>query len=334
MPEESSPHEGTWLQWPHHYQYGAGYRDRLDAAWVEMTKALADGEKVHIIAYDETEKDRITGLLADEGVSPLNINFMIYPTDDVWVRDNGPVFVKDRDGKLYITDWGFNGWGQKADYDLCDKIPALIAKDIDVPVVNPLIINEGGAVEIDGNGTLMTTRSVILNRNRNPGMTQKKAEGIFTEYLGATNFIWLDGEEGMDITDMHIDGFARFADSRTIVTMSRDDLSYWGVSGKDSETLFAAKDKDGAAYNFVALPLTGNDVITAYGKNLGYKGSYVNFYVANTVVLVPNYNDENDSVANELIGSLYPTKEVIGIDVRNLYENGGMVHCVTQQQPL
>jgi agmatine deiminase len=335
IPEESAPHEGTWLQWPHQYQYGSTYRNRLDATWINMTKALVEGEKVHIIAYDAAEEERIKGLLTEAGVSLSHIDFNNYPTDDVWVRDNGPIYVHDRQGQLVIEDWGFNGWGEKADYQNCDQIPAKIAnnqafKRIDL---NNLMINEGGAIEIDGRGTLLATKSAILNNNRNPGMTQRQAEEIFTKYLGTKHFIWLDGKAGLEITDMHIDGFARFANPGTIVTMGEEDLLEWEVSAKDIRTLYAAKDVQNKPYNLVKLPLTVSNVVTTYGKNLGYRGSYVNYYIANNCVLVPNYNDPNDAVANGLIQRLYPDRKLIGIDVRNLYANGGMIHCVTQQQP-
>ena len=132
---------------------------------------------------------------------------------------------------------------------------------------------------------------------------------------------------------MHIDGFARFGDPNTIVTMNNTDLTYWEVPSADITKLNNAKNTNGAAFNFIKLPLTRNNVVTTYGKNLGYKGSYVNYYVGNNRVLVPNYNDPNDAVANQMLQNLYPTKTVVGIDVRNLYANGGMVHCVTQQQP-
>lgn len=335
MPEELAPHEGTWLQWPHQYQYGVDYRNDLDATWIAMTKSLIQGEKVFIIAYDTVEKNRIKALLQQSGVSLSSIEFKIYKTDDVWVRDNGPIYVKDKNNKLVIQDWGFNGWGEKADFLNCNTIPSQIAADQKMTVLdlNAVMINEGGAVEIDGNGTLMATKSSILNSNRNPSMTQQQAEAIFKKYLGTTHFIWLDGKAGREITDMHIDGFARFGNTNTIVTMNEDDLLYWEVPQKDINTLYNSKDKNGKGYTFLKLPLSKNNVVTTYGKKLGYKGSYVNFYIGNTVVLVPNYNDPNDAVANQLIQSLYPSRKVIGIDVRNLYANGGMIHCVTQQMP-
>lgn len=335
MPEESAPHEGTWLQWPHQYQYGITYRNRLDPTWVAMTRELALSEKVHLIAYDETEKNRIIDLLENAAVPLTNIDFKVYPTDDVWVRDNGPIYVKNNKGKLVVQDWGFNGWGNKAKSSNCNAIPAKIARDQNLEIVdlNAVMVNEGGSVEVDSKGTLLACKSSILNKNRNPDMTQQQAEAIFTKYLGITKFIWLDGKANLDITDMHVDGFARFANSSTIITMDAADLDYWQVPQKDVDKLYAAKDQSNAAYTIVKVPLTKNDVLTTYGKNLG-KASYINYYIANNRVLIPNYNDPNDAVANEIIQRLYPDKKVVGIDCRNLFANGGMVHCVTQQQPL
>jgi agmatine deiminase len=335
MPEESEQHEGTWLQWPHHYQYGIAYRNSLDSTWVTMTKELATSEKVHLIAYDQVEKDRIIALLNTENVSMTNIDFNIYKTDDVWTRDNGPIYVRDKNGSLVIQDWGFNGWGNKAEYQNCNSIPSKIATAQGKTVVdiNSIMINEGGAVEIDGHGTLMACKSSILNSNRNPEMTQEQAEDIFYQYLGVSNFIWLDGQAGLEITDQHIDGFARFGNANTIVTMDQTDLLNYDVIQSDIDKLYNAKNKDGVAYSFLKVPLTQNNVITTAGKNLGYKGSYVNYYISNNKILVPNYNDPNDVTANGIIQTLYPTRTVVGIDVRNLYENGGMIHCVTQQQP-
>lgn len=335
MPDESAKHEGTWLQWPHQYQYGITYRNRLDATWVAMTKELAMSEKVHLIAYDDTEKSRIISLLQAADVPLTNVDFKIYPTDDVWVRDSGPIYVKDKNGQLFIQDWGFNGWGKKADFAKCNTIPSKIAADQHIQKIglDAIMVNEGGSVEVDGKGVLMACKSSILNQNRNPGMTLQQAEAIFTKYLGITKFIWLEGKAGLEITDMHIDGFARFANASTIITMNEDDLDYWQVPQSDVNTLYAATTKNDNAYQFIKVPLTKKDVITTYGKNLG-KASYINYYIANNRVLVPNYNDPNDAVANAIIQKIYPDKKIVGIDCRNLFANGGMVHCVTQQQPL
>lgn len=336
MPEESESHEGTWLQWPHQYQYGLAYRNEIDPTWVAMTAALVTSEKVHIIAYNEIEKNRIIALLTATNVALSNVDFKIYPTDDVWIRDNGPIYVRDKNGNLIIEDWGFNGWGDQADFEKCDLIPSKIATDQNRTIVNlnNEMVIEGGAVEIDGNGTSLATKSSILNANRNPGLSQIDAEAIFKKYLGITNIIWLDGVAGLEITDMHIDGFARFGNASTIVTMNQASLLDWEVPQNDINKLYASKNKNGTPYTFVYLPLTQNNVTTTTGTLLDYKGSYVNYYIANNKVLVPNYNDANDVIANQIIQNLYPTRIVVGVDVRNLYANGGMIHCVTQQQPL
>jgi len=335
MPEENTEHEGTWLQWPHHYTYGYFYRNSIEDTWIEMTAALITSENVHIVAYNQTEKDRIITLLNDEGISLTNIDFYIHPNDDVWVRDNGPIFVYDENDDLTILDWGFNGWGNDAPFSNDDLIPSTLAVELDIPYIDlSAVVLEGGAIEVDGNSTLMATRSSITHPSRNPNLTETEIENYFTSYLGITNFIWLDGVYGLEITDMHIDGFMRFAGNNTIVTMNNEDLLYWGLPQSDIDILFSASNVNGEAYNFVHLPLTQNDVTTTYGNPLNYKGSYCNYYIANSVVLVPHYNDPNDEVANSIIQNIYPDKTVIGIDVRNLYENGGMIHCVTQQQPI
>lgn len=336
FPEESDPHEGTWLQWPHQFQYGVTFRNRLDNTWIDITKALVGSENVHIIAYNETEKNRIIGLLNQQQIPLTNIDFKIYPTDDFWIRDNGPIYVYDNSGKLCIQDWGFNGWGGKTTYANCNQIPQHIGNDQNKNVIdlNSVMVNEGGSVEMNGKGTLMACKSSILNANRNQGMSQQEAEDIFTKYLGVTNFIWLDGQPGLEITDQHIDGFARFGNWNTIVTMAENDLLNYDVKLSDINTLYAAKHSDGTVFNFLELPLTQNNVVTNYGVNLGYKGSYCNYYIANTKVLVPIYNDPNDSVALQRLQGLYPDRTVVGIDCRNVYANGGMIHCVTQQQPI
>lgn len=336
FPEESEPHEGTWLQWPHHYQYGIEFRDDLDPTWIELTRELASSENVHIIAYDQTEKDRIINLLNSASVDLNNVDFKIYPNDDFWIRDNGPIYVHDLNGNLVIQDWGFNGWGNKADFEKCNQIPTKIAEDQGITIIdlNSVMTNEGGSVELDGKGTLMACKSSILNNNRNPGMTQSEAESIFKTYLGAINFIWLDGQAGLEITDQHIDGFARFGNSSTIVTMNNVELLEFDVLQSDIDKLYSAKNKNGEAYEILKLPLTQNNVITTYGQNLGYKGSYCNYYIANSKVIVPTYNDPNDNIALQLLQTLYPNREVVGVDFRNAYANGGMTHCVTQQQPL
>ncbi|MSP15095.1 MAG: agmatine deiminase family protein [Myxococcales bacterium] len=340
MPDESAPHEGTWLQWPHQHTYGRTYRDRIESTWIEMTRELVNSERVHIVAWDAAAQARIVGLLTSNGIELDAVDFLLRRTNDCWVRDNGPLFVRDNaEGEgnaLKILDWGFDGWGDDAPSALDDSVPAAIADALGIERLDRAkTVLEGGAIEIDGRGTLIATRSSILDAKRNPGLSEEELEQRLARNIGATKVIWLDGAPGgkADITDMHVDGFARFADPRTLVTMSAADLGYWGLSEADVATLAAADDVDGHEYRRLELPLTNQNVVTTWGLNLGYKGSYVNFYVGNTVVLVPTYADANDAVALALLQDLFEERVVVGIDCRNLYRFGGMVHCVTQQQP-
>lgn len=335
MPDESSKHEGTWLQWPHSFTYGKDYEEKVEPIWIEMTAALSEGENVHIIAYDEYEKNYIYDLLYAEGINMDKIDFYIVPTDDVWARDTAPIFVYDKNNNMKLMDWGFNGWGKKTPYKKDALIPSVLSKQLGMERINlNSVVLEGGAFELDGNGTFLSTHSAVTNKNRNPHLSKSEIEEYIEENLGATNFIWLDGVPNLDITDFHIDGFAKFYDKSTIITLRQDDLEEWGVSNKDVQTLMNAKNAFNEPYQYVYLPISKNNVILDNGKNLEYKGSYVNFYIANTVVLVPNYNDPNDKIANDIIQKLYPDRKVIGIDVRELYKDGGMIHCVTQQQPV
>lgn len=335
MPEETELHEGTWLQWPHNNLYGPWYRADVSPTFVAMTNALQAGERVHIIANDSSELTFIQNALNSASVPLNNVDFHIQATDDVWVRDNGPMFVYNQSQELTIIDWGFNGWGFDTPYSLCDDIPVYVSAELGVPIVDVNgVVLEGGAIEHDGNGTMFATRSSVTHSSRNPGLTESQIEDSLTKYVGITNFIWLDGIYGQDITDQHIDGFVKFANDSTIVTMDSLDLDYWYVSPTEITTIYNATNSGGMPYNIVTLPLTQNDVITAYGQNLGYKGSYVNYYIGNDVVLVPTYNDPNDNLALSIIQSLYSGRTVVGIDVRNIYEYGGMVHCLTQQQPV
>jgi len=344
LPDESAPHAATWLQWPHPYAYGTAYRNGLEPTWVEMTKALVVGGEpfVNVIAYDETVASRAERLLEQAGVCLDNVEFILIKTNGVWVRDDGPVFVQNNKaseggGDVEILDWGFNGWGYDAPYRLDNEVPASVSEYLNMTRIDLTdVVLEGGAIEVDGRGTLMATRSSVLENGRNRDVTQQEMEDLMLEYMGVEQVIWLDGKYGgkEDITDYHVDGFARFGDPNTIVTMSDSDLLYWGISRKDVNTLYGAVDTSGRPYDFVQLPLSRNDVVTTWGENLGFRGSYVNFYTGNTVVLVPSYDDPNDEVARGILQDLYPDREVVLIDSRNLIQAGGVIHCVTKQQAM
>lgn len=331
MPAEEQPHEGTWLQWPHDYGWDTNHVERYEKSWVAMTKALHTGEMVHIIVYNDKEHERVQQLLLQvkEGLDMSQIDFHAFATDDVWVRDNGPIFVFAKgEGKdqhqLCVSNWIFNAWGQKSENYYDNYIPLKVGHALNLPIIDVPMVLEGGSVEVDGRGTLMAKRSSILNSNRNEGWKQADAEAYFTQYLGVTKFIWLDGKKGGDITDDHIDGTARFANGDTIVTYYKEDFE----TPKEYKILQNAVDVNGEPYKMIHLPCTKRKV-----KAAGDYGIYINFYVGNEVVLAPSFDDPNDQVAADKLQRLYPDRKVISIPMAEVYADGGMCHCVTQQQP-
>lgn len=331
MPMEESPHEGTWLIWPHQYTYGIAYQKELESIWVQMVEALHTGERVHIVAYDQMLQEQIKQLLADVAVDMKQVDFVLAESDDVWVRDTGPIFVVDDSNKLVIADFGFDGWGKKAPYKNDDRIPGSVGIVKNIPTIDiASFVLEGGGIELDGNGTLMATLSCVVSKNRNSHMTVTQAEAYLAKYLGIRNFIWLEGVTDEDITDGHIDAMARFLDNDRILTVSENEFAqlYENINMDDYRKLLNAKNANGKPYALIELPLTKEIVDGA-----DCYGSYLNYYIGNKVVLVPIYEDENDSIALQIIAELYPERKIVPIVVNNLFQYGGMLHCVTQQQP-
>lgn len=331
FPSEEEKHEGTWLTWPHHYTYGMEYREEIEDIWVQMASALHGGENVHIVAYDETERQRIEELLKQAGLDMSKVDFIIAKSDDVWSRDTGPMFVFDEKEELLIVDFAFDGWGKKTPYKQDDKIPQAVAAAKKLPIIQiPDFVLEGGAVELDGAGTLLAAKSSVVSKNRNAGMTTAQAEAYLRDYLGVSNFIWLEGVTDQDITDAHIDGMARFYDDKTLLTVSEEDFFelYDNIKDSDYEMLLDAVNAVGEPYELIEFPMTAQNV-----RGVLYKGSYLNYYVGNEVVLMPIYNDAHDETALEMLAKLYKGRKIVPIDVTELYQYGGMLHCVTQQQP-
>ena len=331
FPPEDGLHEGTWLSWPHKHTYGVKYQNELEPIWVEMVRALHPGETVHLLIYDLLEQARVAALLDASGVDMGQVDFTLAKSNDVWVRDTGPLFVYDAHHTPTIVDFAFDGWGKKAPYQKDNAIPATVAEAKNIPILSvPDMVLEGGAVELDGFGTLMACKSSVIGKNRNRRLPQEQAEGYLKAYFGVSNFIWLTGVTGQDITDWHIDGIARFYNSETLLTVSEADFFelYEDMPASDYEALLFARNAQGAPYKKLELPMTAKNV-----EGLDYKGSYLNYYVANKVVLAPVYHDANDAAAVQILSELYAGRTVVPIDVTALYQYGGMLHCVTQQQP-
>lgn len=314
------------MEGPHDYGWDPHHTQKYEEIWVSMTEALCTGENVHIIVFNEEEKERVKLLLEARAIVS-NVDYYIMETDDVWIRDNGPIFVRQRtkNNRLMITDWRFNGWGGKEDYWWSNGVPYKIAQSLKLPVHAIPMVLEGGSIEVDGRGTLLAKKSSILNNNRNPGWTQQDCEDYFRRYIGVTNFIWLPGAKGRDITDDHVDCTARFANGDTIITTERFDFEI----KREYDILEQAKDALGNRYKLVHLPLTKKKV-----KSANDFGTYVNFYAGNRVVLVPAFDDPNDSKAASILQSVYPDRRVVSIIVDKLYQDGGLIHCVTKEQPV
>jgi agmatine deiminase len=336
MPAEWAPHRGTWLSWPHKEASWPGKFSPIPTIFARMVRYLADGEEVHINVAGPAMENDIRVLLADSGAGSGNVFFHYNPTNDAWCRDHGPIFIQRRNpsgaDEQAIVDWGFNAWGGKyPPFDLDDVIPARIGQELGVPVFHPGIVLEGGSIDVNGQGTLLTTEACLLNPNRNPTLHRGAIEEHLRDYLGVKHILWLgDGIAGDD-TDGHVDDLTRFVDATTIVTVVEDDPGdeNYEPLQENLERLSRMTDQDGRSLRVVQLPMPRP--LTHEGQRL--PASYANFYIGNEVVLLPTYDPERDEQARDILQTLFPTREVIGIDCTDLVWGLGAFHCVTQQWP-
>jgi agmatine deiminase len=347
FPAEWEKHEGTWLQWPHDRHY-RGNQLKVERIWLNMVDVLHHSENVHLIVQDEEHQDHVTHQLKYFGIGLDNVDFFELPTDGKWARDNGPIFVIDSDGNLVISNWIFNGWAKRFEYQLDNQVPVLLGDALNLPVLNPQMVLEGGAVEVNGRGTLMATRSSIMHPHRNPGKSQEEIEHILSAVFGINSFIWLTGataeqtEKFGNVTDAHIDGAARFVNQSTILYNWTEDTSdpRYPIVVRHFEELKRSTVETGAVPTLVPLPLPAGGVYrTTYSDSKRARSPspttaiYANFYIANDVVLVPVYGNIEDERAKGIIGEHFPNREIVGIETVGLIEDGGNIHCVTQQQP-
>ena len=328
MPAEWTPHASTWLAWPHDDDQWIGMLEPVRREFAPFVEAIARHEPVDLIVADEeSERDARTRLGSGA------IRFHRVPHQDLWLRDSGPIFVV-RDGEVALVDWDFNGWGGKYPASLDDEIPTHVARILgDVQPFRPGIVMEGGSLEVNGEGVVITTRQCLLAPTRNPGATEASLERALSDYLGLRLVLWLDrGLEG-DHTDGHIDTLTRFTDNTTIVTSvcpDRDDPNHATLAA-NLDVLRAIVTQAGAQFRIVELPIP-SDRVTFEGERLPL--TYANFYVTNGAVLVPTYDLPEDSRALDILRPLFPGREVVGLPARALITGGGAFHCVTQQQPV
>jgi len=334
FPAEWEEHEATWLTWPHKEASWPGKIDAIYEPYCEFIKLVATGEKVRINVNDEATKAFAIAKLEAIGADMGQIEFYFNPSNDAWCRDHGPAFLINpaAEQKKVIVDWGYNAWGNKyPPYDLDDVIPTRIGDHFGMPVFNPGIVMEGGSVEFNGAGTILTSRSCLLNENRNPHLNQEQIETYLKECYGALQVLWVsDGIVGDD-TDGHIDDTVRFVNPNTVLTVVESnplDENYLLLQ-ENLQELKAMRLINGMPLNIIELPMPSPVIY----EDTRLPASYANFYIANAAVIVPTFRDVNDAKALEIISSVFPDRKVVGIDSTDIIWGLGSFHCLSQQEP-
>jgi agmatine deiminase len=338
FPPEWARHAATWFSWPR--PEGISFPDKYDSVpenLARIFREIAVRERVEINVPNGNYETIVRRQLKEHGCPPRNIFFHRIRTNECWCRDHGPAFVVRRGPKgknrMAVVDWGFNAWGGKyPPYDDDDAVPTRIAREMKLPVFYPKIVMEGGAVDFNGAGTVLTTISCLLNKNRNPGLSKAKIEQYLKDYYGQRHVAWLGEGIVGDDTDGHIDDLARFINPTTIVTTVEEDPrdGNYAILRENLSRTRRLKDQDGRPFDVVELPMPG--VIEHDGQRL--PATYVNFYFVNGGLLVPTYGHrKNDRRALETLQRHLPDRKVIGIDCTELIWGLGAIHCLSQQQP-
>jgi agmatine deiminase len=347
MPAEWEPHAATWLAWPHNAEDWPGKFQPIPWVYAEIVRHLARVEDVHILVNDAAAEKRARGVLKRNGVALGRVHFHHWPTDRVWTRDSGPIFVRrDTPGsgqpEIAITNWKFNAWAKYPNWHRDDGIPELAAELLGLPQWMPTIeaangahrvVLEGGSIDVNGQGTLITTEECLLSevQQRNPGVSREQLEQVFYDYLGIDQVLWMNRGIAGDDTHGHVDDITRFVGSNTILTVvetNRADENYLPLQ-ENLDRLRSARNLDGNPFEIVELPMCPPVVFG--GQRL--PASYANFYIANNLVLVPTLNDSADRKALNILAEVFPTREVVGIYCGDLIWGLGALHCMTQQQP-
>jgi agmatine deiminase len=334
MPAEWEAHEATWISWPR--RDGISFPDAYDSVlpvFAKMVDALADSEPVRINVADADAEAEVRQILASKGARSAHVRFHHIPTNEPWCRDHGPIFLKrEASPRVAVVDWEYNAWGWKyPPFDLDNEVASLVAEQLGMERFVPGMVLEGGSIDVNGEGALLTTSSCLLNPNRNPDLTKREIEQRLRDFLGAEQILWLgEGIEGDD-TDGHIDDIARFvAPNRVVAVFEEDENDPNYLPLKRNFDMLASASLDGKKPLEVAkLPMPSP--IVRDGQRL--PASYANFYIANRVVLMPVFADACDKWAVTVIQQAFPTRRIIPIDCRDLVWGLGAFHCLTQQQP-
>jgi agmatine deiminase len=335
FPAEWAKHTATWLSFPHKEASWPGKIDSIFPIYIEFIKALTAGEKVCINVLDEAMKLRVTNMLKAANADLSKIQLFIHPTNDAWCRDHGPAFLINPNHHAYkkaIVDWAYNAWGEKyPPYDLDDVIPTLIGKHYKIPVFNPSIIMEGGSVDFNGKGTVLTTTACLLNENRNPSLSQEQIESYLHNYYGVEQILWL--EEGIvgDDTDGHIDDITRFVNEDTVVTVvepNKNDENH-EILSENLKLLKKMRLLNGKQLNVIELPMPEPVIY----EDQRLPASYANFYIGNAAVIVPTFRCKNDQIAIDILEKCFPDRKVVGLDSTDIIWGLGSFHCLSQQEP-
>jgi agmatine deiminase len=337
MPAEWEPHLATWFTWPR--PEGISFPNKYDTVppvYAELIRHLVASEEVHINVWNAEQEEWVRGLLRQENTPLDRVYFHHFPAYEPWCRDHGPIFlVREHNAQRErsIVDWGYNAWGGKyPPFDLDDAVPQHVAKFRNLPLFSPGIVMEGGSIEVNGRGTVLTTEACLLNKNRNPHLSKEQIEQYLRDYLGVTQVLWLgDGIVGDD-TDGHIDDLTRFVNPSTVVTVVEEDPQdgNYEILRENLKRLRTLKDQDGKLLRVVELPMPGK--IEHEEQRL--PASYANFYIANGTVLVPTYrHKKNDARTLDILQREFPDRRVVGVDSMELIWGLGSFHCISQQEP-
>jgi agmatine deiminase len=333
FPAEFAPHEATWLSWPHKEASWPGKIQMIYKPYAQFIKAVAEGEKVRINVNDEEMKSFAEHVLLKENVNMKQVEFFFHSTNDAWCRDHGPAFLINQNRKeKAIIDWDYNAWGNKyPPYDLDDVVPTLIATHFNLPVFHPHIVMEGGSVEFNGRGTLITSTACLLNSNRNPQLNQQQIEFYLSEYYGVEQILWVNEGIVGDDTDGHIDDTVRFINEDTVLAVIEENKTDENYELLQSNLKQLAKMRllNDRQLNIVELPMP--DAVIYEDQRL--PASYANFYIANNVVIVPIFQCAKDAKALEIIQQYFPSRKVMGINSVDIIWGLGSFHCLSQQEP-
>lgn len=337
MPAEWEKHDATWLAWPHDPLTFPNRVKKVEKTYLQMILALHKNEHVNLFVTDLKMKEKVTRLLEQKGVDLQKINFYVWDYADVWFRDYGPIFVLNKEKKrISFVHWIFNAWGEKyKDLIKDSQIPYIISNRLQLNNFRPSIVLEGGSVDVNGKGTLLTTEQCLLNSNRNPHLSKAEIEKFLINYFGVNHIIWLKAGVAGDDTDGHIDNLARFVNPRTVLCAYEEnerDENY-SILKANHEILLQSTDQDGKRLKVIKMPMPPVICSHLRGEKTRLPTSYLNFYVANKVVLVPTFKHKNDRLALKIIQGQFPTRKVIGIDCTDLIYGMGAIHCIMQQQP-